>query len=271
MPTIDTTVETEQTEQQWTPLETDQYVMRIAEAQIAPSKFEDDKKPGHYPLELGIVWELAEWNEDYAAAGYEQNQRVYQHMRWFWGNTQDGAPSKSKQFILNFVNDGVIPPQFWIAGDNEAPNQGDLIGIKRRVLVEKYRKTKGINAGQWGNKAGANAPLQRRPAAPKPQPAPQPPRQPTTTASQGMTRISKADFGPMDDPAVAGDGETLPGGQTRQQALEYARTLAKQAGGRWEQRNFDVMPTDKLAASIRLMERLLENLKSDPNADLWPE
>lgn len=271
MPYVDTTVQQEETEQQWVPLETDQYVLEITEAQIAPSKFEDDKKPGQYPLELRIVWELAEWNEDYEAAGYEQGQRVYQHMRWFWGDTKEGVPSRSKQFILDLVNDGLIPPRPWIAGEGEAANQGDLIGVKRRATVEKYRKTKGVNAGQPGNRVVALAPLQRRPPAARPQPTPQQPRQPTTTASQGMTRISKADFGPMDDPAVAGEDETLPGGQTRQQALEYARTLAKQAGGRWEQRNFDVMPTDKLAASIRYMERFLESLNSDPSADLFPE
>lgn len=157
MPTFDLTKPEESEGGEWTPLATGEYVMKIAEAQVAKNPFPNDD--GEFDDQLKITWELAEWNPDYEAAGYQQRQKVFWQMRPWYGSGKRGD-SKFKAFIDDLKRQELIKNinDMYIAGEKEAPNQGDLIGITQRVMVEYYVKTMGKNAGQPGNRVLAVAP-----------------------------------------------------------------------------------------------------------------
>lgn len=137
---------------EWTPLDTDSYIMKITAAKIAPSRFANDD--GEFPDQLTVVWSLADWNQDYDDAGYQAGQKVFQQMAPWYGEGRKGA-SKLKQFVDPLIAEELIPAQFEIAEGDTPETEGDLIGITRQVMVEKYLKTMGANKGQPGNRVMA--------------------------------------------------------------------------------------------------------------------
>lgn len=154
--------------QEWEPLATGQYLMKIAEAQVAPSPFENED--GGHDDQLKIVWELAEWLPEYENNNYKQGQRVYQQMRPWYGSGKRGD-SKFKQFVDGLLAQGLIKPEFYIADADNASNQGDLIGIKQLVMVERYIKGQGKNAGQPGNRVLAVTAPKKNGHTPPPTPS----------------------------------------------------------------------------------------------------
>lgn len=150
MPTIDTTKPQESdTSTSYAPLETDAYLMKITSAQIAPSMYEDDR--GQKPLEVTVVFELLD-ELTHPDAGMKYKDRQFWRMKYFYGDLRSGGPSKFKAFIDGLLAEGKISNEVYIAGETDDPKQGDLIGIQRRVMIEKYTITQGKNAGQLGNK-----------------------------------------------------------------------------------------------------------------------
>lgn len=208
---------------EWTPLATGQYLMQIAEAKIAPSKFANDE--GKFPEQLSITWKLAEWTQDYAEAGYQEGQKVFQQFNPWYGESKKG-PSKFKMFIDPLIAEELIPPQFEIAELDMPATEGDLIGITRRVMVELYAKTMGANKGQPGNKVLAvTSPKPFRTTAKE---APVAPRSPSKEAMDGMTQ---------------------------QEMVDYAKHLAQQAGSFWAKKSdWAQQPIATLQGNIRRME-----------------
>lgn len=251
MPTFDTTQPTETTSE-WTPLETGTYPMRIAEAQIAKSKFADDR--GDFRDELTLVWELTkphrpEWTE----AGYSEGQRVFQRMAPFYGSTKAGIDSRFKQFIDRLLKVGLIKSNFWIAGEGDAPNQGDLVGITMNVMVEQYIKTQGANAGQPGNKVLATALIDGKP-------------QPQTPAPPIAER-TKPNLADADDIVPKGGyATTKPSADdmSTPDLRAYAKTLAPNAGRWWaKETDWDDVSRGTLIDRIARMERAIESGQLD--------
>lgn len=242
MPQFDVTKPETTTADDWTPLATGQYVMEIAEAKIAPSPFPDND--GEIRDRLTVVWKLAEWSSEYAAAGYEQGQKVFQQFNPWYGETKKGA-SKFKQFVDPLINEGLIPKQFYIADGEVASNQGDLIGIKRRVMVEHYLKSMGPNKGQPGNRVLAVTPLKN--------------------GRPGQVDLAEVDA--ADAAVVAKEVE----GMTHAETIDYARTLARECGSFWAKRNdWDKLAPKALQNDIKRMQSYLNRATaSDPNEDLF--
>lgn len=145
------------TEKEWVPFETGEYVMRIADAKIAPSNFPDED--GNHPEEFTVRWELDEWRSEFDETGYMQKQAVFQHMRPWYGESRRG-PSKFKEFVDTLVKAGLVPEQ--------AEDVDVFLGIRARVLVQRYTKGEqaGINKGKPGNKVVGVAPIKNgKPAA----------------------------------------------------------------------------------------------------------
>lgn len=223
---------------EWTPLATGQYLMKIAEAKIAPSPFENDD--GEKPDELTIVWQLADWNEEYAEAGYQSGQKVFQRFNPWYGESRKG-PSKFKQFIDPLIQEGLIPPEFEVAQDDLPANQGDLIGLTRRVMVEHYTKSMGVNKGQPGNRVLAVTSLPRAKG----------------TVKEVVRNGGKVDLADVD----ATDGPTAPSDRnsmTHSELVGYAQSLAAEAGGEWAgKQDWDTASDGILRARITRMEKAL--------------
>jgi hypothetical protein len=150
MPTIDTTKQQEtDTTTTYAPLETDAYLMKITSAQIAPSMYENDR--GEKPEEVTIVFELLE-EVTHPDPNMKYKDRQYWRMKNFYGDLRSGGPSKLKAFIDGLIAEGKINSEVFIAGETDDPAVGDLIGIQRRVMIEKYTIGQGTNAGKPGNK-----------------------------------------------------------------------------------------------------------------------
>ncbi len=252
--------QTEESTSTFTPLETGEYVMRITKAQIAPSIFANDK--GSFDDELKLRWELAEWNSDYEDAGYEENQAVFQQMRPWLGTTSKG-PSKFKQLIDQLLEERLIPEDFWIAGEGEDDTQGDLIGVRRRVMVEKYTKSKGQNAGKPGNRVLAWAPLKPQPRKPQAaQAAPQPSRSmlPPEYNGKDLSDLEQCFNGVAEGFIV-----------DKPDLVKVAKDMAWQAKGFWLKRDFEKANETQLAQMIKSMWTAIQRANSDPNEPLFPE
>lgn len=208
---------------EWTPLATGQYLMKIAGAKIAPSPFAEkqtDFATGQevevFPDRLSITWKLSDWNEEYAEAGYEAGQKVFQQFNPWYGESKKG-PSKFKQFIDPLITEGLIPAQFEIAEKDMPETDGDLIGITRSVMVENYAKTMGPNKGQPGNRVLAVTA----------------PRTIRSTVKEVIKNGGRVDLAEVD----ASDTTLIPprdsDGATHAEMLSYAKSLAKECGGMW--------------------------------------
>lgn len=236
MAVFDTTAPQESATQDWTPLATGTYVMKIKDATIAPRKFPDDN--GEFPDEVTIVWELDEWSEDYNDAGYIQGQKVFQHMKPTLRPSSKG-PSAFAQIALPLVEAGLIPAKF---------EEHQLIGHRMKVVVDCYTKQKGVNAGQLGNKVLKVEPIKQALRKPKP-----------------------VDLSDADD--IAGVAEQTPVDGMRQEELrKYAKMLAKAAGGVFAKRDWDApnLTVEFLRSQIKSMQNMIErNKPSDENEELF--
>ncbi len=216
---INQPITTDENTSEYVPLESDTYRVKCVGARVAPSKFADDTT-GEYREELTLVWELVEPVTHPDEPTKKYSDRLYQHMSTFWGNTKAGTPSKYTAFFQQLAAENLLKDECWIAGAGEADNQGDLINLERRVLVQKYQKTMGPNAGQWGNKIVDVLPL-KRPTEARPvpsRPAPAPPDAETGIYTEAEIRAMNAD-------------ELLP----------IVKAMADDAGGRFKKRPYDTM------------------------------
>lgn len=231
-------------EQEFVPLETGEYPMIIKEASIGPSAFTNDR--GETPEQVSLTWQLdgtkaqqAEW----IAAGYRADQRVYQRMSSFFGMNKNKVPSKFYQLVQNFHKQGILPQEFEVQ---------HLTGIRQLVLVEKYIKENGVNKGQWGNRVLSTRPLNgsTQPVAPMSQ---------AVTATQAMTRSSAVNLSDADDI----EGWVIPDDladlnkMTPTEIRDYAATLAKEAKGRFEGRDYATMRPSAVVSAIRSMHAVL--------------
>lgn len=259
MARFDTTAPAPETEATWTPLETAVYPMKIIEAKIAPAHFPDDR--GDHPDYLTIVWALnpktQEQKAEFTAAGYESGQKVWQRIKWYLGNTKTGAPSRARQFLDQFIADGDIPANVDIAIGDEPATSGDLVGIERYVVVEKYLKEQGDNAGMPGNRVKALLAKKTADGSAARSPTP------TQAMTRGNTAIRQQQ---QDEELPWNPPELTP---EREQLLSEARTLAKTAGGHWLNKRFHEEPDDELRHMIGRMERQIE--RNDPNRPLFEE
>jgi hypothetical protein len=127
------------------PLETDVYECVIESCKYEQSIFPEDD--GTLPMKYVIVWKEE-----------ESGNYLWERYNPFYGSTKSGAPSKWKAFLDGLDAQGLLPGgQF----DPEAA----LPGIRQRLSVQKYIKSKGANAGQPGNKVTGVLPMKK--AAPK--------------------------------------------------------------------------------------------------------
>jgi hypothetical protein len=238
MAVFDTTAPQEPTTQDWTPLATGEYVMKIADATIAPSQFPDEN--GEFPEQLTVVWELDEWREEFDDAGYFKGQRVYQRMKPTLRPSSKG-PSNLAKIATPLIEAGLIPPKF---------EEGDLIGHRMKVLVENYPKTMGPNKGKPGNKVLTVSPIKQALRKPKP-----------------------VDLAEADD--IAGVVEQTPiDGMRTDELRKYAKMLAKAAGGVFAKRDWDdpKLTGEFLRMQIKSMQNMIErNKPSDPDEDLFGE
>jgi hypothetical protein len=281
--TFDTTKpQTRDNDGGWTPLATGTYVMEIESAQVAPSPFEDDN--GEHQEELTLTWKLAEWLPEYEAAGYEPGQKVFQRMRTWYGTGKRGD-SKLKTFIDPLVAEGLIPAAFNVAGPDDEPNQGDLVGIRRRVMVENYAKTMGANKGQPGNRVLAVAPLQATRTVPGPAPvvttsrtpAPAAPPRPAPRPTPSAIDPDAEDDLPLEGPTTIDDlqgvfevVDALDVETLREQAPKFAPFTANSF---WTKKDFSDRNEVQLRNDIKAMWTtiLRKQAPVDANATLFPE
>lgn len=234
---------------EWTPLATGQYLMQVAAAKIAPSPFAEKQQDfatgaeiDVFPDRLSITWKLCEWNEEFADAGYQSGQKVFQQFTPWYGESKKG-PSKFKQFIDPLITEGLIPAQFEIAEGETPETEGDLVGITRRVMVENYLKTMGTNKGQPGNRVLAvTAPKTIR-----------------TTVKEMVKNGGRVNLDEVD----ADDTTLIPprdtDGATHSEMLEYAKHLAKNCGGMWASKtDWDSASDGMLRMRISRMEQQLD-------------
>lgn len=236
---FDITKPQESNDSDWTPLATGQYLMKIVDAKIAPSPFANDD--GLFPDRLTIIWKLAEWNEEFAAAGYEAGQKVFQQFNPTLNPSAKG-PSKFRQFIEPLIEEGLIPQEFEIAEGDTPGTEGDLVGITRAVMVERYAKTMGPNVGQPGNRVLAVTA----------------PRTVKTTTKEYVKNGGRADLAEVDaaDAAIAAPSDL--DGATHGEMLSYAKSLAKECGGIWiAKTDWDKASDGILRARITRMEKQL--------------
>lgn len=241
--------QTASTEKEWTPLATGQYLMRIAAAKIEPSPFANDD--GEFPDRLTVRWSLAEWNQDFDDAGYQDGQTVFQQFNPWYGESKKG-PSKFKQFIDPLISEGLIPAQFEIATEDTPDTEGDLIGITRHVMVECYAKTMGPNKGQPGNRVLAVT-------APKTQ------RGTVKEVIKNGGKVSLDDVDADDrtlTPPPDSDGATLT------ELRNYAKQLAKSCGGIWNtKKDWDSANDAMLRARISRMEKELDTPRAEEDTE----
>lgn len=236
-------------ENEWTPLSTGQYVMQIAAAKIAPSPFANDD--GEFPDRLSITWKLAEWNDEYAEAGYQEGQKVFQQFNPWYGESKKGA-SKFKQFIDPLIQEGLIPAQFEIAEGDTDETEGDLVGITRRVMVENYLKTMGANKGQPGNRVLAVT-------------------APRTVKSTVKEVIKNGGHVDLDDVDKSDRNITPPNdmdGATLAEMRNYAKSLAAECGGMWTRKtDWDTANDAMLRIRIARMEKELSAPKTEEDTE----
>lgn len=237
---------------EWTPLGTGQYIMQIAAAKIAPSPFAEKqtdfatgKEIETFPDRLSITWKLAEWNEEYAEAGYQDGQKVFQQFNPWYGESKKG-PSKFKQFIDPLIQEGLIPAQFEIAEGETSETEGDLVGITRRVMVENYAKTMGPNKGQPGNRVLAVT-------------APRTVKSTVKDVIKNGGRVNLDDVD-KDDRNVAAPNDM--DGATLAEMLSYAKSLAAECGGMWARKtDWETANDAMLRIRITRMEKELSTPK----------
>lgn len=231
--------QTPSNEKEWTPLQTGQYLMRIAAAKIEPSPFANED--GEFPERLTVRWTLAEWTQEFDDAGYQEAQAVFQQFNPWYGDTRKG-PSKFKTFIDPLITEGLIPAQFEIAEGDTPDVEGDLIGITRSVMVENYAKTMGPNKGQPGNRVLAVTA----------------PRTVRSTVKEVIKNGGRVDLAEVD----ASDTTLIPprdtDGATHAEMLSYAKSLAKECGGMWGSKtDWDQANAAMLRVRIGRMEKQL--------------
>jgi hypothetical protein len=263
--------------QEFVPLATGEYPMIIKEASIGPSAFADDR--GEFPEQVSITWQLdgtkaeqAEWEE----AGYYPDQKVYQRMSSFFGNTKSGNPSKFYGLIQSFVEQGLLTPEFEIE---------HLVGIRQRVLVEKYTKQQGKNAGQPGNRVLAVTAPKRNGTKPAETPTA------NVSASQAMTRSNAVNLADADDiagtqakPVTPISDDTpitdlqlppelhdLDKTMTVRDLRQYGEMVGAEAGGFYAKQDWSKLKIEDLVRLTAGAVRFVAGHKDDPNKDLFAE
>lgn len=161
---------------EWSPLPTDTYIMKISEAAIEDDKFAQPDRDGVQPQKLVLTWEISKLTPEQEAAGIKLGEKVWQRLNPYYGTVKDGGPSKFMAFVQGLVEQKMLPE-----GEFDT---GDFIGITQRVLVEEYIKTMGPNVGKPGNRIASVASLtvQRR----QQRPMVQPPTTPTEPAKKKL-------------------------------------------------------------------------------------
>jgi hypothetical protein len=241
---------------EWTPLPTGEYVMICADAKIAPSPFESTDRPGEHDDELTLRWELAPdaLTPDLEALGIQAKQAVFERMRPWYGTGKRGD-SKFKARIDSYAAQGLVGDDVWIAGPEDAGNQGDLVGIKQRVMVERYTKTMGANKGQPGNRVLAVAPMRNgsTPAASTPQPA--------TAAQSRAVTAPAADIPPASylDTLLdqAGDPSI-----TNEEVVAIAQEMQQYAGPMFAKLNLATYDAVKLQPMLGRMKKAIDSMRS---------
>jgi hypothetical protein len=252
----------------FTPLATGEYLMKIATARVAPSVFPNKK--GQFDDFLKIRWQLAEWSPEFEEAGYERDQAVFQDIRYWNGVTAAGVDSHLRQFILPLIKEGLVPEEINIAGADDPDDQGDLIGIVRRVLVVCEPKQEGPNKGKLGNKVRGIAP----------------PRKQLPSGKVDLNDTDELD--PMPGPVTRNGARSAPQGWTTKDAhkwiaaalepettdveelREYANDVSGFAGGFWAKRDFSDYTLEQLKDAFGRMKNYIDRSQGDPNEDLFP-
>src|SRR5262249_24551605 len=89
--------------------------------------------------------------------------RLYQHLTLWYGDKKKGGASKLKAFLDTLVEHGELAPI-----DPQAIDIDLVNGIEQRIMVERYTKGNGPNAGQAGNRiVGIVQRPTRKPAIPE--------------------------------------------------------------------------------------------------------
>jgi hypothetical protein len=232
-------------ETEWIALPSNIYHMKCVGAKIAPSMYADEKT-GEHREELTLVWECIDPLKHPESPSKEYKSRVYQRMAPFYGETARG-PSKFKMYIDQLWSEKLIRQEFEVVEGETADNQGDLVGIERRVMVSNYPLTMGPNKGKPANKVLEILPLDpdtplanaERPVASRPAPEPQEERAIYTEAE---IRAMSAD-----------------------ELCHIAKNLAEEAGGRFRKRLYDTMKHGALVDQVmELQEVLGEEVFSPP-------
>jgi hypothetical protein len=237
---------------EFVPLATGEYPMIIKEASIGPSAFADDR--GEFPEQVSITWQLdgtkseqAEWEE----LGYLVDQKVYQRMSSFFGNTKSGNPSKFYALVQSFVEQGLLPAEFEIA---------DLVGIRQRVLVEKYIKQQGKNAGQPGNRVLAAMTRSARVNLDDADDIAPTPQKQTGTIT---------DDTPIIDLTLPPELHDLDKTMTVHDLRQYAELVGAEAGGFYAKQNWNKLKIEDLIRLTAGAVRFVAGHKDDPNKDLF--
>lgn len=277
MPTFDSTAPQTGKERDYALFETGEYPMTIVAAKVAPGKF-PNKQSGEIEDELTITYELdpetPEQEADFDTAGYKMENgwmRAWDHMPPWFGDGRRG-PSKLKARVQPFIDRGLVPAAFHVAEADQPEDQGDLIGLKVRVMIEKYTKTMGPRAGEYGNRVLAVNPRQK--AAPKV----------ATPRDNGLVRHGPPTRAPQpgpDEHLPMGGGEgfrehlaklyaQVEAGQItkKDELTELAKDMASEAKGFWPDKNFDAMGSRELIFQIRTMWKQITN-PADPNEELF--
>lgn len=228
------------------PLASGVYHVKCVGAKIAPSKFADEKT-GEYREELTLIWDLMQKVSHPESPSKEYSDRLYQHMSPYAGLTNAGTPSKFLAFMQQLAGEGLInPADVYIADGEVADNQGDLLGIQRRLLVQKYQKRMGANAGQWGNKVVDILPLDG--PVPVAEAVGAVPSRPIPAHTNDPSPYTEADIAAMNADELQG----------------IAKAMSKDAGGRFLRRPYDTMNHAALVKQVLEMQNEL-----DPTADLF--
>jgi hypothetical protein len=126
------------------PLESDVYEATIKSCKYQVSQYKRDD--GSEQMEYWITW-----------VEKESQNFLSQYFNEWYGVSAKGVPSKWKAFLDKLYNQGLID-------SNQFDPETALVGITQRIAVEKYIKTKGTHAGEWGNKITNVMPLKKESA-----------------------------------------------------------------------------------------------------------
>jgi hypothetical protein len=151
-------------------------------------------------------------------------------------------------FAKSLIAQGLIPPQFELSR---------LVGVEQRVMVQRYVREKGVNAGSEANKVLAIEPLY---------PNSQPPAQaaPTPLAPTSATQ----------EPVTAAPSPSQPGAREHRYAMELAdlqndaERLIRELDGHVElprepnvPEHLDQLSQDAWKTLLRAWRRYVDNLE----------